>query len=309
MSSTTTYRTKRLCDSNLKDVKELYETVFGQRISLEVLRQKYDTRYLGVKHLTYLAYDREKPIAFYGALPQKFIHNGKDILAVHTCDSITLPEYQRQGLHQMLGLEAYDLMKQHNIKFAYAYHSENTLHSCKKLGWQVAYTMKGFSITTNRIPFGKAARKFKPLKSVFEGYALEILKPFEIDSSRFSNSNEGLFQEYSSQFFDYKTFTANTRVELGNTKFWLKISDRVCVGDVRFESESDLVDGINTLKLITNKLGLNEILFQVTPGTAIEQALSKHFPSFESWKVGYILFDKSLDIKRLQGNYGDLDTF
>lgn len=309
MYSRKSYRTERLSDSNLADVKYLYETVFRQHISLEHLRQKYDTSYLGVKHLTYLAYDGEKPIAFYGSVPQKMNHNGSSFLAVHTCDSLTLPEYQRQGLHKMLALKAYDLMKKYGVKFVYAYHSENTFYSCKKLDWELAFTMKGFSIKTNRFPFGKAVRKIRPLKSQFEDYALRVLKPYRIATSSFSNSNHGLCQEYNSDFFDYKSFTTNTIVELNNTNFWLKISNRVCVGDVNFKSESDLLDGIKALKGITNKLGLNEILFQTTPGTEIERVLSKHYPSFESWKVGYYLFDKDVHIEEFKGNYGDLDTF
>ncbi|MFT6209539.1 MAG: GNAT superfamily N-acetyltransferase [Bacteroidia bacterium] len=302
---------KRLDDSRLRDVQFLYETVFKNSISLDVLTKKYDTSYLGVKHLTYLAYDGDKPVAFYGALPQKMNYRGESILAVHTCDSLTLPAYQRKGIHKMLALKAYDLMKQEGIRFVYAYHSENTLHSCKKLDWELAFTMKGFMIKTNRIPIAKAVTKIQLLKAQYNAYALRVLKPFQISDDDFknSNSNSGLFQDYNKSFFDYKCFTNNLIIELDNVKFWVKVSNRVSVGDVNFQSESDLLNGIESLKKLTDKLGLNEILFQTSPGTKLEHALSTHFKAFDSWKVGYYLFNKDININEFRGNFSDFDTF
>lgn len=309
MSKLPTYRTERLNDSNLKDVRYLYQTIFKQAISLETLRLKYDTSYTGAKHLTYLAYDGDKPIAFYGALPQRMNHKGEEILGVHTCDSLTLPTYQRQGIHKMLGLKAYDLMRKNGVKFVYAFHSENTFYSCKKLDWDLAFTMRGFSVSTNSLPWGKVLRKIGVTRPYFESNALRVLRPYQISASEFKNSNSGLFQVYDERFFKYKSFTPNLIVEIENVRFWLKISGNISVGDVNFESESDLLRGIEKLKKLTSKVGLNEILFQTTPGTMLEQALSKHFESFESWKVGYYLFDRNIDIEALRGNYGDFDTF
>ena len=305
------YRTEQLDDSNLKDVHFLYEKIFKQHISIDNLAKKYDTSYTGISHVTFLAYDGEKPIAFYGALPQRMNYNGESILAVHTCDSLTLPEYQRKGLHKMLALKAYDLMRKEGVRFVYAFHSENTFHSCKKLDWKLTYSIKGFLIKTTNIPVAKAVRKFKPLIEPFDNYARNVLAPYLIEANQFENSNEseGLYHDYNAAFFNYKCFTNNFIIQIENVNFWLNVTSRVSVGDVLFETESDLLNGIEKLRKLTSKLGLNEILFQTTPGTRIEQILSKHFTGFESWKVGYYLFDNQIDIDQLKVNYGDLDTF
>jgi GNAT superfamily N-acetyltransferase len=302
---------KRLDDSRLIDVQFLYETIFKKSIALDVLTKKYDTSYLGVKHLTYLAYDSDKPVAFYGALPQLMSSNGETFLAVHTCDSLTLPEYQRQGIHRMLALKAYGLMKEEGVRFVYAYHSENTYHSCKKLDWEAAYTMKAFVIKTGGMPFTKVIRKVKPLKTLSDAYIQKVLKPYRLAPEKFENSNfnDGISQIYDEPFFKYKCFTSNLIVELEKVRFWLNVSTRVSVGDVNFESETDLLKGIDALKRLTKKIGLNEILFQTTPATALENALSKHYQGFDSWKVGYYLFDKDLRVEAFKGNFGDLDTF
>ena len=311
MAEKAPYRTERLDCSNLKDVQFLYKEIFGKRISLEDLTKKYDTGYTGIKHVTFLAYDGKKPIAFYGALPQRMNYNGESILAVHTCDSLTLPSYQRQGLHKMLALKAYDLMRKEGVRFVYAFHSENTFYSCKKLDWELAYSMRGFAVKAGNFPVAKAVRKFRPLVTLYDNYVRFVLRPFQVASDQFENSNasESLCQDYSAAFFDYKSYTNNLVIELGNVKFWLNITSRISVGDVTFETESDLLKGIEKLRKLTSKLGLNEILFQTTPGSKLEKMLSKHFPSFESWRVGYYLLDEALEIDQLRVNYGDLDTF
>lgn len=311
MTSQPSYRTERLNDSNIKDVKSLYEEIFGYHISMDVLTKKYDTSYTGIKHVTFLAYDGEKPIAFYGSLPQRMNYNGESILAVFTCDSLTLPAYQRKGLHKMLALKAYELMRSEGVRFVYAFHSENTFYSCKKLDWELAYSMKGFSIMVVNIPIAKAIRKIRPLAKYYDKYVRNFLKPFQIDSGQFQNSNANarLYQDYNDGFFGYKCFSNNLIIELENVKFWVCITNRVSVGDVNFESEQDLLKGIAKLKKLTFKIGLNEILFQTTIGTKIEKALSKNFTSFESWKVGYYLFDKDIEIDQLRVNYSDFDTF
>ncbi|MFT4524337.1 MAG: hypothetical protein ACI85F_000478 [Bacteroidia bacterium] len=311
MAEKAPYRTERLDDSNLKDVQFLYKKIFGKRISLENLTKKYDTSYTGIKHVTFLAYDGTKPIAFYGALPQLMNHKGETILAVHTCDSLTLPDYQRKGLHKMLALKAYDLMKEQGVRFVYAFHSENTFHSCKKLDWELGITIRGFTIKTAGLPFVKALRKFRPFIGPLNRYNRNVLLPFQIPVETFenSNSNSGLYHVYDQAFFSYKCFTNNLVIKIENVKFWLNITSRVSVGDVVFESETDLLKGIKKLKKLTSQIGLNEILFQTTPGSKIEHALSKHFTGFESWKVGFYCFDDEIDVRQLKSNFGDLDTF
>jgi hypothetical protein len=211
----------------------------------------------------------------------------------------------------MLALKAYDLMRREGVRFVYAYHSENTFHSCKKLDWQLAFTMKGFLIKTNTVPIAKAVRKIGRLKSRYDDYVLGVLKSFETSQNDFENSNSdsGLYHIYNLDFFSYKCFTDNLISELESVKFWLNISSRISVGDVRFNSEKDLVNGIEALKKLANKLGLNEILFQTTPGTNLEQVLSKRYDGFESWKVGYCMFDKDMEMGEFRSNFGELDTF
>lgn len=302
---------QRLSDGNLKDVQFLFETVFKQSITLDQLEKKYDTTYTGIKHIAFLAYEKDMPVAFYGALPQSFSNGSEYFVGVHTCDSITLPEYQRRGLHQSLAIKSYDLMKSLGVKFVYAFHSENTFHSCKKLDWKVLHTMKGFWIKTDNFPTTKVLRKVQPLSSWIEKRAQKILAPHVCPVSKFSNSNtmNGIYVHYSEAFFEYKCFSLNEVIELEGVKFWVKLSSGIMIGDINFKTEAQLMLGLDRLKKLCVKLGYNEILFQTTVGTEIEKVLSKHFTGFESWKLGYLLFDEELEIDSFRSNFGDLDTF
>lgn len=311
MAEELSFEFRRLSEENLADFQFLYQTVFKQKITLSTLRSKYNTSYTGVKHLFYLAYHQGKPVAVYGAVPQQFEYNENLILGVHTCDSITLPEFQRKGLHKVLALKSYELMKAEGVKFVYAFHSENTFHSCKKLDWKVHSTMKGFWVRTENLPVAKALRKVGLTNRILDSRIERIFKPYECEPTRFVNSNSGngICVHYSEAFFNYKNFTNNLIIELEGVKFWVKISSGIMVGDVNFDNEAALLAAIEKLTELTSKLGFNEILFQTMVGTKLEQTLSNHFSGFESWKVGYLLFDSELPILILKSNFGDLDTF
>jgi hypothetical protein len=311
MVERTPYRMERLDDSRLKDVQYLYQVVFKKSISLDTLTKKYDTSYLGVKHIAYLAYDRDNPVAFYGALPQRIINNGASILSAQTCDSITLPVYQGKGIHKMLALKSYELMREYGVRFVYSFLNENSFHSCKKLDWGLAFIMKGFLIKTNMASVLKATRKIAVLNQHVDSYIKTVLAPYTVDYENLVNSNfnDGYSIEYSTAFFSHKSFTNNLVIEVDNVRFWVKVSSGIMVGDVNFNSESDLLRGIASLKKLTFKIGVNEVLFQTTPGTKLEQVLSENYKGFESWKVGYYLIDKTIDPFQLKVNFGDVDTF
>ncbi len=304
-------RFERLSHDRIKDVRYLYETIFKKPVSADYLTRKYNTAYTGSNNVCFLAYDEEKPVSFYGALPQRMMNSGTSFLGVQACDSVTLPAYQGKGIHTRLATRSYELMKEHGAKFIYAYHSENTFHSCKKLNWSVRDTMKGFLIKVPGLPVAKAVRKSDFLSPRYDQWVRKAFKKYLVADYDFANSNSGngIWVDYSQDFFRYKNFTNNMIIELEKTRFWIKISSGVMVGDVSFSEETDLLKAIQSLRRLCQKLGITEILFQTTRGTKLESALSKHFTDFESWRVGYLLFDESIDFQQFKCNYGDLDTF
>lgn len=307
----TDLRFERLSDSNLPHVLELYNETFKDPITLDRLRRKYDTSYLGLRHLTYLAYDGGTPVAFYGALPQEFIADGEVFFGVHTCDSITRAGYRGRGVHRDLAEQAYRLMKNHGVRLVYAFHSEATFHACRKLGWSTHARMRGFKIPVAGLPVAALCRRLSSFRPRYDAHLRRVLHA-EADPRPFVNSHyrEGaMCVRYSPAFFAYKTFSHNAVVSVGPTRAWVKAAGGLMVGDVEFDREDDIVAGVAGLRRLARRLGCHHLLFQTFPGSRLETSLSRHWRGFDTWLVGYRAFDSTLPVDRWRTNFGDLDTF
>lgn len=310
----TAYTYHPLDDSRFGHVQYLFREVFGKRVSLDYLRAKYDTSWTGRRHLCYLAYHDGAPVAFYGALPQEFIHQGQTFLAAHTCDSYTMPAHQRKGLHKALALRTYDLMREQGIRFVYAYHSENTYHSCKKLNWKEGKTMRGFWVPTGTAPWGKAWRRLPLLKGAHHARVRKVLTALQSADAaeRWATDrphDDRMRVHYRPEFFAYKTFTPNAIVEIAGARFWIKAEAFISVGAVQFEAPEQLHAGIAELRQLGRRLGLSQILFQTAPDSALNACLEQHHAGFDTWLVGYLDFEAGIPFSDWEMRFGDLDTF
>ena len=265
-----------------------------------------------MKHLCFLAYSAGQPVAFYGAIPQTFIHQGKRFLAAHTCDSFTLPAHQRKGLHRELALRTYAVMREAGVQFVYAFHSENTYHSCKKLNWKEHVKMRRFFIETGSLPWGKVMRRLPLLQQLHASMARRLLVKRGLPPTAWQTepANSSVMKvDYSPAVFDYKKFTPNAILDLAGARFWIKVEAVIAVGDVQFKEERQLEEGLMLLRRIGRQLGLSHILFQTAPGSALNHWLEQHYQGHDSWLVGYLDFVEGLPFDHWEMHYGDLDTF
>ena len=298
---------KRLNDDCLKDVQFLLREVFNKRKTISYIKNKYDTSYLGCKYICYIAYYNNKPVAFYGAIPQKFTINATSILVAHACDSFTLKEFQKKGLHYNLALKTYELMKAEGIKMVYAYHSENTYHSTKKLGWLEHKRMHRFHFKTITFPVARIA-KYVNLDKLYQIVCRNYLKTIETKHSVSDTSNK-FKQNYNSDFINYKnSFNQHFFIKLHDCIFWIKIDSVLHVGFFTFNCQKKIELALKKLKRIAILLGINEILFQVVIDSNEYKILKKIKASKPSWLIGYLPFE-SLNIEDFEFNYADLDTF
>lgn len=298
---------KRLDDDSLKDVQYLFLEVFDKKKSIRYIKNKYNTSYLGLKNICYLAYYDNKPVAFYGAIPQKFTSNSSSILVAHACDSFTLKEFQNKGLHYNLAVKSYELMKAEGIKLVYAYHSENTYFSTKKLCWLEHKKMQRFHFNIPTLPLAKGIKKLH-LENIYQKICSIYLKKHQ----KFNDttiSSDKLKQEYNNNFIQYKnSFNDHYFIQLNNCNFWIKIEAVLHVGFFTSDSHENFKKAIRKLKKIALCLGINEILFQVLIDSKEYQLLSKVETAKPSWLVGYLPFD-TINLDDLEFNYADLDTF
>lgn len=305
MAGSSKIHIRRMNGSDLPAIQYLMRTVFQKKYSLEYLAKKYDTRWTGLNHIAHLAFAGTEPVAMYGALPQLFRQGNQSFLGVHTCDSFTLPSYQGQGLHRDLALQSYEVMKAEGVKFVYAYHSEATYHSCKKLGWAEGPTLQGCWLPTGHWGLARFRNKLAPnhIPQSFRQHQLG-----EIYANSFADT-ANFHVHYSAPFFQYKQFTPNLSIQLADAQFWVKSGSVLMVGDGHAPNLPALEQGVRDLMALAKRGGYAKILFQVHPQSQLHTAISQLGQLFPSWLVGYLLFDASLQWDNWRGNFGDLDTF
>ena len=302
------YKLKRLEKSDFPAVKALFWKVFKKKVSLQYLENKYNTSYIDIKYVCSIAYHGNIPVAFYGAIPQKFSNSEREIYIVHACDSYTMPAHQKKGLHYQLAKLAYEIMTKNNIKFVHAFHSENTYFSTKKLGWKEHIPLQRFHIKINTIPIAKVLNKMN-----FNGfYSLFFNKKVSqnaIEKLTINNKNK-FKQVFNNEFIAYKnSFKNHFCIEIENCVFWVKIEAILHVGISYAPSEIALQKAIKVLKLKAFFLGITEFLFQVDPASVIASQLQTFVVPKQSWLVGYLDFDTEIDLKDFIFTYSDLDTF
>jgi hypothetical protein len=298
----------RMEAKHLKDVQFLFKKVFNKNVTIDYLSAKYNTNYVGVSFLGTIAFDGEQPVAFYGALPQRFNGKAGSFLVAHACDSFTLQEYQGRGIHFQLAQLAYQLMRQHQVKMVYAFHSENTFHSTKKLDWLSHIHLQRFHIYIKTIPQSKFFRKIG-LSDYFQRKIDRTLNSLKATSEISFNSDSNCYQDYQNEFYQYKnSIYPHFQLELEGCRFFCKVEAIMQIGFFTYPTIEHFKKAMESLKIICKKLGINEILFQVSPNSSMSTALKTITEPQQSWLVGYLPFE-DMDITEFEFTFADLDTF
>lgn len=302
------YLLKRVENSDFPAIKELFWKVFKKKVSLDYLQNKYNTTYLGINYICSIAYYNELPVAFYGAIPQKFNCKNTDVFVAHACDSYTLATHQKKGLHYELAKLAYSIMKENDMKYVYAFHSKNTYYSTKKLGWKEHETLERFHIKIKTFPLGKVLNKLNCSK---------FYNPF-FNNKTSKNAIKKLNTEhkekfrlkFNTDFVSYKnSFKEHYCIELEGCVFWIKIQAIIHVGQFYAPSEVALQKAIKKLKKRAFLLGITELLFQLDTNSTMSKQLKTIIEPKTSWLVGYLDFDSEINLKDFIFTYSDLDTF
>ncbi len=294
------------------DLTKLFEAVFKQKVDKKLLQAKYDTAILGNGGISSIAYHGDQAVAFWGAIPYPGLFGNKHLWIAHTCDYITLPQYQRQGLSSKLALKSCDLMRRNGIAFAFGFHSEQTYGVAKKLGWRDNVSMARFNIPVQRFPAGRFLAKTGFSRKIYRKYILYALSNRMTDRHLFTNvfNEKYLSILYSAQFMTYKSFSPNYVVKLGPCRIWLKVSGySLYIGAINGLTQHNVDDVLRDLKILANKLLVNEIHWHISRNTDIFKILSTRLTPQDSWKISCQLFDESINSSSFRLNYADFDNY
>src|ERR1700744_762988 len=114
------YSIERLSKNNLGDLDKLHHAVYSKHHPADYFEKKYDTAYLGVEYLGYIAYNSQHtPIAYYGVIPCFIRYNNQLYMAAQSVDTMTHPKYRFKGLFVQLANLTYDLCQEEGINLIF----------------------------------------------------------------------------------------------------------------------------------------------------------------------------------------------
>ncbi len=309
------YRYKRVDESCYKDLVLLYEAAFKQITTVDYYQHKFDTDYLGVKHLGFLAYDdKDEPAAFYGVFPYMMEYKGKQYLAAQSGDTMTSPAHGGKGLFTTLAKMTYELAKQEGIQFIFGFPNANSYPGfVKKLNWTHQENMTNWETSVFTFPCAALAKKFPALAPLHKAYTKLVLRFFKTDKT--FNSNSALTFGYggvhrSEEYFRYKSFYNNHLVDIGNRAAWIKVDGALLVGDIELNERANLMQKIKpSLKWLAFWLGCNKIIIPVGKDTMWDTLLRGWFTPAEGIYIGYLDLQSGLPLENFKFVLADFDTF
>ena len=302
---------KILANERYADLRYLFKVVFQKNVSIDYLKRKYNTEHTGLQYVCYLAYVKDKPVGFYGIIPQIFEQDGQQLIGVHACDFITHPDYRGQKLSRKLGLKAYGLCKEKGVKFVYGFQSEPSYASGKNLGWTDYAQFEVYERKVDAFPLITICNRLG-FQSWYQKFSSKVLKPNYVETYTNSNASlkNALYVKYDQSFLNYKSFSNNHLISIGDINCWIKLSNNLVVGDININSKNELLNGIKNLKKIAQKLGCTKIIIQAFPNTILHEILKETtYQAQKSWVVGYKILDEHFTLKNLFCNAVDFDTF
>lgn len=314
------YTLVRLNENNIDDLYKLKKSI--NSYSKVNLRKKYDTEYLGVKNIGYIAYSKDnEPAAFYGVIPMEFQYLNQNFLAAQSADTMTSPAHQRKGLFIILAKKTYKLAKKEGIIFVFGFPNENSFPGFKnRLNWSLLEKMQNYNFLIITFPIYKFSRVNKFLSSLYSKYKNFILNTFWEIKKDFivsnNNKNSAVINK-DLNYFLYKNDESYHRViARNNLVLWIKVADSIRIGDWYFSSSVDESTKIKILKKIILKLkitsfflGINRIATHVSKNSNIDNLLQNISNARQSLFLGKVDLIENKISDKIKCHFSDFDTF
>ncbi len=299
---------------HLKNLTQLHNEVFGSNVTLNYIKSKYDTSFLGQSYLGFMAYHNHKLVAFYGVIPVLMCYQRHKELAVQSVDSMTLLEYSGKGLFTKLSTLTFKTLKKQGIAFVWGLPNQNSEYAfIKKLGWNYKERMEGFKIPISKFPIERITSKIEFTQNWYTKKANKTFEPYRVNHYFAGSLNEDInivSVERNPAYYKYKSISNSFVIQLEGCLFWIKIKSGLHIGDIEVSSATNFFKALDILKELSQKLHIDNIIFQASPDTLISKLMKKTTCNlFQSWVIGFQNFNSKFPLEKLKLTYGDLDTF
>ncbi|HZX59394.1 MAG TPA: GNAT family N-acetyltransferase [Mucilaginibacter sp.] len=307
------YIVERLGKKNLCDLDKLHTAVYGKRQAADYFEKKYDTAYLGVEYIGYIAYDNNRvPIAYYGVVPCFIRYNDQLYLGAQSVDTMTHEKYRFKGLFVQLANLTYDLAMDEGITFIFGFPNQNSLHGfLVKLKWQMTEMMDCYIIPVGIIPAEGIARKLPFTRKLYKKYQQYVLKDYLVDVKGIENS---AFKDHfagvnrNAGYLQYRTYNETQVIKVGKALLWIKIQNGLIIGDINCETV-DFDDMMEKLYKLAFKLGLKSIQFHTSHQTQLAALFSERYEAQPSFYVLFKNLGSNLPLDKIKFTFADIDIF
>ena len=305
MSEQQEYSIERFNENRIKDLEELFVTVYKKKSIPNYFSKKYDTAYTGVSYIGYLAYKHEIPVAFCGVIPCFVQYENEIILAAQFVDAMTHPEHRGKSLFISLAKKCYELCRKNNINFVFGFPNQNSYYGFTKLKFEIPEIMDCFQIKVGQNFFKKILTKIDTKRID------RVLKKYTIDQKGLENSIiidgfSGLYR--NDKYFHYKEYNKSYVLKIKESKIWISIKGTLRIGDL-ICSKKDFINTINTIKKIAFELGIPVIYFHTSKNTSLHKLFSDEFSNSPSFPIIFLNFNEHIDIKKIKFTFADIDIF
>jgi len=140
------YSIQRLDDSNYSLLVPLMKDCFAMDVTPGYFKWKYFDNPAG-RCIGFLATEKKSNTgaAFYGAMPQKYLVDGKEVTLYQACDTMTHTKHRKKSLYPMLAQECYRfLQNQNTFSMIGIGGSVQSFPVLKHFGWKIIFNFKSY---------------------------------------------------------------------------------------------------------------------------------------------------------------------
>lgn len=304
---------ERFTGAHVEALADLHAAVYGSRPDLDRLRRKYDTEALGHEVIGHLAFDGDRPVAYYGVLPVTLLDGATTVLAAQSGDTMTDPEYQGRGLFTTLGQATYDVARAEGIAFVFGFPNANSYPGfVKRLGWTHRRTMRSYrtfaptvpvSLIAARLGRGERLRRWRRAIVVRSGLASPAV---EVRSSVIEHGGRGVRRDDA-----YRRYKDSDLLQFqqGDVQVTFTLDMAVTIADVIGPDGASARAALARLRLIGLVSGTAVIRYHVSPGSPSDRLVGRTLTGRDGLPYGHVAFRDDVDPDQFDFTFYDYDTF
>lgn len=161
----------------------LFERVFGRAIAEAHWRWKLKQQPSPVENV-WLAVDGDKPIFQYAGIPTRYQLSAGEITAMVSVDTMSDPDYRRQGLLTKVGRFTYDAWREGGIPFVIGLPNQQWGSRTQALGWLPLFPLQWLvrplypeALVARRLKLPAALARPRLLSALWHGWGKLTLRP------------------------------------------------------------------------------------------------------------------------------------